>query len=137
MASKSVLKRDRPPRRGDLVLFSLSQATPASPRADRVLAGVVESSSKGRITFIAPVGGTVTRGTATVSAGGRKGTDTALMTCAAPKTTKIAKADKAGKPGKKTARNKADKRPPALPCRAGELLIGTVDIETAARALGR
>jgi len=95
LAARGLLQRDRMPRRGDVVFFRLSQAQGSG--GGRVLAGVVDSVAKERFTFIAPLGGKVGRGVASI--GRNKKDDTKLI-------------QQCGK---------------AARCKAGELLIGTVD----------
>jgi hypothetical protein len=122
LASKGLVARDRTPHKGDLVFFRLGSS-------DRSLAGVVDSVGKGKATFIAPLGDRVGRGTVTFSK--KKGTktsgDTALLKCE-PMPSKSSKKSS----GKKGSRPVA-MATKATPCRAGELLVGTADIDAVQR----
>ncbi|MBM4395470.1 MAG: hypothetical protein FJ087_07245 [Deltaproteobacteria bacterium] len=131
LASKGVVKRDRVPRKGDVVLFSLNPASPGKA-SGRVLAGVVDSATKTRVSFLAPVGDRVVRGSATLL--GKAGAkDTPILACGG----KDAAAPATGKgTGKGKGKGKAKKPSPAAPCRAGDLLIGTADLNAVARSLG-
>jgi hypothetical protein len=112
---RSVLRKDRA-RKGDVILFDVA--------GSGVLAGVVESAANGRARFIAPINGVVARGTATLAGGKGRSGDTFLQRCVVSKPA----------PRKKGAKAKASVD---RPCRAGDLLLGVVDVEAAARALAR
>ncbi len=126
-SKRGLLKSDAKARPGDVVLFSLDPARPGSANASHLLAGVAESSAKGVVRFIAPVGETVSRG---VARPGRKpdANDTAIRECRAPEPPQGAAAPK-GKDRKKGKGKKAH-APRPLPCRAGQMWIGRIPAES-------
>ena len=128
--SKGLLKRDRVPRRGDLIWFSMDPAAAGRPDAHLMLAGVVDQVGRGRATFIAPMGGHVARGSVTLTPprkGAKPTGDTALLKCTAnPPDTQPKKGHKKGQQKPPTGKPR--------PCRAGELLIGSADIEAVQHA---
>ncbi len=129
-AARGVLKKDAKAQPGDVVLMSLDPSRPGSAKAARVLAGVVESRVKGGVRFIAPIGGTVSRG---IARPGKKPnpSDTALRECRAPDAPKVPAAKAGKKKGK--AKAKASKAARPLPCRAGQLWIGRIPADALPR----
>ncbi len=93
-------------RRGDLVLFGLKSGSRQVDQ-NRILFGVIDAVSGSRAHFVAPVGGTVRRGSTALVRGSGSKSDTALL-CVNTK--------KKGKRGKGGT------------CRAGQVILGTVDI---------
>lgn len=118
LAKRRLLQKDRVPRRGDLVFFSMSKDHARSTGSPRILSAVVDSVKGNRLKFIAPLGERVSVGTATWRGKGHSG-DTALLRCPAPP---------AGKSGTRGGKSRQ-----ATPCRAGDLYLGSVD----AKVLGR
>jgi hypothetical protein len=114
LSGRGTINRDRPAQRGDIAFYSLDPAAGASPKAGKVLAGVVDSVDKGRVSSIAPLGASVAR----------IGPGQALVKC-----------EKPARPPKPKKGRKVQPARKAPPCRASELLIGTADIDAVARVL--
>ncbi len=129
-AGRGVLKKDAKARPGDLAVFSMDRARPGSPKAARLLIGVVESSSKGVVRFIAPLGDTVSRA---VARPGKKANpdDTAIIECRTAEPPRAPPPSRKGK-AKGKGKAKAPKPPRALPCRAGEMWIGRIPADSLA-----
>lgn len=131
-AARGFLKKDAKARPGDLVIFSLDTARPASVKASRILVGVAESAGKGAVRFVAPLGNKVSRA---VARPGRKPNqdDTAIREC---RSAEPYRAPVPGKSARKTGKGKGKAKlaraPRTLPCRAGELWIGRIPAESLA-----
>lgn len=119
------LSRTRRVRPGDLVFFRLAP--------DSVLPGVALDGARQRFRFAAPVGDSVIVGTASPAATARnRRHDTPLVECRTVQEPVKAPPRRGSRTG---TRQKAAVRERALPCRAGDLFLGSSAPASAERAL--
>lgn len=114
---KKILSKKRKPLVGDLIFFTLSNKHKDS---NQILIGVIENVLKSAIYFIAPVDSVVVRGKAILKKQKERKGDTQLIPCEWIEDSQKVKSKKSKKKTKVTLKR--------LPCYAGELFEGTVDI---------